>query len=87
MSEQWEITDHVCRLCFGRLLRRLDSDGKPLIRCADCGTSVKGPVEALCACGAKLRNGRLAGLRCAPNSASTIEQPAQIVVVYAGQEA
>lgn len=82
--EQWEVLDHVCRLCFGRLLRRIDTDGKPIIRCADCGTRVSGRVENLCMCGAKLSNGRLAGLSCQRNSKPSIEQPAEIVVVYTG---
>ena len=84
--QQWTLTDHVCRQCFGRLLKGTDADGKPLVRCSHCGTEQQSArVETLCCCGAKLPNGRLAGLKCAPNPCPNIEQPAQIVVVYAGE--
>lgn len=81
----WEILDHVCRLCHGRLLRSQGDDGKTIVRCAECDTEVQGRVENLCACGAKLRNGRLAGLKCQVNPAPTIEQPARVVIVFAGE--
>jgi len=82
----WEVTDHVCRLCFGRLLRRVAA-GVTTVRCAQCDTEVTGRVETLCACGAKLPNGRLAGLACRVNPAPTLEQSARVVVVFVGEVA
>lgn len=40
-SLAWRLTDHVCRVCFGRVLER---DGAPghIYRCANCGTEVSG---------------------------------------------
>ena len=82
----WEILDHVCRLGYGRLLGGTNAQGQAVVRCAECATEVAGTKPAaLCACGAKLRNGRLAGLQCVPNPCPSIEQPAQIVVVYTGE--
>jgi hypothetical protein len=78
----WKVLDHVCRLCYGRLLER---DG--VIRCAECDFEVTGPVQALCTCGAKLKNGRNAGLRCQVNPTPTLEQPARVVVVFVGEVA
>jgi len=82
--QRWEVLDHVCRVCYGRLLRTKADDGTVLVRCAECETEVTGRVENLCACGAKLRNGKLAGLQCRVNAAPTTEQPARVVVVYVG---
>lgn len=82
-AEVWELIDHVCKHCFGRLLQRHDEDGVT-VRCAECETEVRGAVGGLCACGAKLPNGRLAGLKCKVNPSPTLEQPARVVVFYAG---
>jgi hypothetical protein len=73
----WTLIDHVCRTCFGRLLKRGEE-----VRCADCETTVHGSHTALCACGARLKSGRNAGLRCRRNAQPTAEQPAAVVVVY-----
>jgi hypothetical protein len=43
----WRVTDHVCRVCGGRVLAR-----GPAVRCADCDLEVLGAASALCACGA-----------------------------------
>lgn len=77
---QYKIVDHVCRVCFGRILV-LDSQA----RCADCGASGKS-VKDVCACGALLRTGTNAGLRCVKNPEVSIECPAEIVVSYVGVE-
>jgi hypothetical protein len=81
---QWVVLDHICRACFGRLLKSTDRDGTIVIKCADCETEAYERVENLCCCGAKLRNGRRAGLKCQRNPAPGAEQPAQIVVGYVG---
>ena len=79
----WEITDHVCRVCLGRILSRQQSEGG-CVRCADCGLERTGRTPSLCACGTKLRSGKNAGFRCAPNPEVTPEMPVQIVVVHEG---
>lgn len=86
MSERWEMLDHACRYCYGRLLRTTTDDGSIVVRCSECETEVRERVENLCACGAKLRSGRLAGLKCQVNPSPTIAQPARIVVVFAGED-
>ena len=80
----YAVTDHVCRLCLGRVLRALDGSHH---RCADCGLRAAGPVESVCACGTKLRTNLGAGLRCQKNPhAPNLEAPAEVVVVYVGIE-
>lgn len=82
----WELTDHVCRVCLGRVLRRKVPGGW-VNRCADCGAEMAGKVENLCACGAKLKTGKNAGFRCRANpDGSTPESPAEIVVMFVGLE-
>lgn len=75
----WLLTDHLCRACFGRVLKHAE---EPTWRCSNCGLSHTGGTHAsICACGIKLRNGRNAGLRCTPNNEPTPELPGEIVVV------
>lgn len=55
---KWEIEDHICRKCGGRILRCVSpvitGGGNPLFRCADCGASAAGfTPEVLCWCGFK----------------------------------
>ncbi len=59
----WDISDHVCRHCMGRVLIRRSQIGVTA-RCADCGAEATGSVEALCACGVTLTSGANVGLRC-----------------------
>lgn len=82
----WSVTDHVCRICFGRLLvGPSPGPGKPgRVQCADCGIYVDGPIKSLCCCGAKLANGKPAGFRCAQNANKCPESPTEIVVEYSG---
>jgi len=37
----WFLTDHACRICFGRLLERMDEHGRRVVRCANCGTQAR----------------------------------------------
>lgn len=78
----WRITDHVCRVCFGRVL--VWPQGTEA-RCADCGATAQS-VRALCACGATLRTGGNAGLRCERNPDQRPECPAEIVIRFVGIE-
>lgn len=80
-AHQWELTDHCCRACFGRVLRREADDGERLVyRCANCGAEAEGRRESvLCCCGIKLKTGADAGIRCVVNNAPSPECPSQIV--------
>lgn len=86
-TTQWTVIDHVCRFCYGRLLTRVNEKNETVVRCADCETEMIGRHESLCACGAKLRNGQIAGLKCQLNPSPTVEQPARVVVVFLGKAA
>lgn len=81
----WSVLDHVCRVCLGRILTTTGADGQRHYRCADCGSVAVNRVENLCACGATLRTGGSAGLRCVPNpERGTPEAPPEVVVRYVG---
>ena len=76
---EWKIVDHVCRVCFGRLLV-----SETQTRCADCG-AVGDKILDVCACGAMLMTKVNAGLRCVTNPSVSIECPSEIVVSYVGK--
>lgn len=85
----WEITDHVCRVCFGRVLMRETFDRKRVFRCANCGTENEGrDARVICSCGIAVRgkNCRVhdVGVRCVPNSQVTPENPNEIVAQQMG---
>lgn len=50
----WNLTDHACRHCHGRVLERVLEGALPAHRCAQCGVEQLGPIENLCACGARV---------------------------------
>ena len=61
----WVITDHVCRFCFGRVLKSQDGSK---VRCADCCMELETEkVSKLCSCGTKYRNNNLVGMKCKKN--------------------
>lgn len=76
----WRIEQHVCRVCFGRILSRAsEREGARVYRCADCGAQIEGAAaRVLCSCGTKL-NARSAGIRCEPNPKKSPEFPFEIV--------
>lgn len=82
---EWRIEDHVCRVCFSRVLSRRTFDGKRIYRCASCGTEREGTGPAvICSCGIKLRPGHGpmdAGIRCAPNPAGAPENMSEFVAI------
>lgn len=81
-AELWEIKDHICRVCFSRVLMRRFADGEKLFRCAGCGIEATGTsASVLCCCGQKMRTGASAGLQCQVATSPTPEFPAQIVAV------
>jgi len=84
MSKQdepfYKITEHCCRVCFGRVLMRETFDHRRLYRCANCGVEREGRGEtAICCCGIKLKGGRDAGIRCEVNAERTPEFPSEII--------
>ena len=80
----WAITDHACRVCFGRVLVRETFDRRRVYRCAGCGIEREGRSEvAICACGIRLKTGVDAGIRCQLQNEPTPEFPAQVVAAQA----
>ena len=78
----WELTDHCCRVCFSRVLRRaiVQTIGDYEYRCSGCGVTGDGShPRAICSCGLKLKNGKDMGVRCVKNDAVTPECPFEIV--------
>lgn len=76
----YKITDHVCRVCFGRVLVRITVDYRKIYRCSCCGVEREGKTEAaICTCGVKLRNKTDLGIRCMVNTQRTPECPSEIV--------
>jgi len=85
MSEQWELTEHACRICMGRVLVRKDPSGRRIARCAECGATGNDDrtlraIHTVCACGTKQRSGKDAGRRCIKNPNVSYESPQEIVV-------
>lgn len=90
-NEQWELEDHICRNCFGRLVSRPVPGGVLRIyRCSNCGAEAQHThADALCCCGIKIkragRNGTKsgalvdAGVRCIPNPERSPMFPGEIV--------
>ncbi|WP_431860189.1 hypothetical protein [Azospirillum sp.] len=82
MSGGWDITDHACRICFGRILSRGD-----VFRCCNCGAECRGEVEGICGCGAgvpppKKGKRRPKGkFRCAKNPHRSAADPNEISIV------
>ena len=90
MSETWSIADHVCRECFGRVLR---AQGGGIYRCSGCEAEAAGSPTAICGCGIAigplaLRAG-LAGsrFRCGRNPRRGPDSPAQFVVLFGDPDA
>lgn len=64
---------------MGRVLRRVDADGKVHVRCSCCTLSAEGPAKSICCCGATFARGRHAKLRCVKQDTPTPEFPCEIV--------
>ena len=74
----FEVTEHVCRVCLGAIIRRNDG----ACRCSDCGATGNG-VEAICGCGWRLPSdtGRVpARFSCIPNPARSPSSPTLCVI-------
>lgn len=77
-DEAWELTDHCCRACLGRLMARTD-DGRRMARCSECGIEATGGVATLCWCGADTGATKVR-LRCMPNAAPSPDCPVAVMV-------
>jgi len=80
-SRTWAFTDHVCRVCFSRIMASKNADGTSMFRCTGCSISgISRSAAVICSCGMKLpRTTRDAGIRCVRNDAVTPETPFEIV--------
>lgn len=47
----WAWSDHACRNCLSRLIRRDAPDGPPVFECGNCTLSARGTPDAICGCG------------------------------------
>jgi hypothetical protein len=71
------MTDHVCRRCFGRVMRRPDLDNTTVVRCSNCGWEAIGTHRAICACSAA--RGPFAKIRCVRQEKPSPEFPSEVV--------
>jgi hypothetical protein len=73
----WQKTDHVCRVCFGRVYRRPDLNGGTVVQCSNCGIEAVGTHKAICCCG--LKRGPYEKVRCIKQDQPTPEFPAEVI--------
>ncbi len=78
-STGWEFTDHACRHCMGRVMRRVNADGTAVVRCAECGASAVGEHGSLCWCGVEVR-GHGSVFECFRNTAVSMSTPQEVLV-------
>lgn len=79
ISGGWELTDHSCRHCMGRVLKRTNPDGTVVVRCAECGHSTAGEESAICWCGESIR-GHGSVFECIRNPAKSDAAPQEVLV-------
>lgn len=76
----YTITPHICRACFGRILKRATFGDISVHKCSNCGIEViNNDVRGLCCCGIKYRTGKDSGIRCQMNEQRTPEFPSEII--------
>ncbi len=87
-ADQWELENHICKTCFGRLISQPGEDGNRSYRCTHCGAVAYGDdASCLCCCGimGKPRNRAKSaapvnlGIRCMVNPRPSPDFPAEIV--------
>jgi hypothetical protein len=80
---RYEILDHVCRHCLGRIVY---DPWRNLVKCVRCGVEFNGEVEGLCMCGVKA--GKFNQLLvCVKNPNKSPTSPNEIVAMEAEAEA
>ena len=76
---EWNISDHSCRHCMGRVLIGQSSDGLPLAHCSECGEEMVGGHDAICWCGVEMPgHGRT--FECFHNPRISLSAPQEIRV-------
>ncbi|WOL24281.1 particle associated protein [Yersinia phage fHe-Yen8-01] len=87
-ADNWQLENHICKTCFGRIVSQPGEDGKYSYRCTNCGAlAYGGSASVLCCCGimGKPRNRAKSaapvnlGIRCIINPNPTSDFPAEIV--------
>ena len=79
VSGGWELTDHACRHCMGRVLRRVNPGGGVVVRCCECGASAVGGHDQLCWCGVEVR-GHGSVFECFRNEKVSMTTPQEVLV-------
>jgi hypothetical protein len=79
LSAGWQLANHACRFCFGRVLQRVAGGRVVEVRCAECGKSADGLPRMLCCCGAECGDLGYV-LECVRNRNVTNEVPHEILV-------
>jgi hypothetical protein len=75
----WQLSNHACRHCFGRVLQRVVRGEVSEVRCAECGKRADGAPRMLCVCG--MECGALGyALECFRNPRVTDEVPHEVLV-------
>jgi hypothetical protein len=75
----WQIIDHACRHCMGRIVAGPGPDGGEMVRCTECGAEEHGAHDALCYCGVELPGvGR--AFECFRNPKQSLSVPQQVLV-------
>lgn len=79
----WELIDHACNRCFGRLLEREDAEATDpekrwVYRCAECGHSGYGSAHSVCCCRVAL--GGQHGWECVANPEPSTAMPQEVLV-------
>lgn len=72
----YELTEHACRYCLGRVVRSGD-----LFRCASCKAQTMGAAAGICGCGTPVPKWfKSARMTCAPNPTPSPASPSEIVI-------
>jgi hypothetical protein len=78
-SGGWQLSNHACRFCFGRVLQRAVGGVIVQVRCAECGAGASGAVDQICACGAECGDIGYV-LKCVRNPQVTNENPHEVLI-------
>jgi hypothetical protein len=82
-NRPWNLTDHTCRICLGRIL---ETEG--LFMCSACEAETSGVPDAICGCGIRVgESKRDGGFRCAPNPNRSPSNPSAVVIAFGGTRA
>ena len=76
MASTWELLDHMCRHCGGRVVKQVtggtpSGGGNPLYMCSLCGegSCAMGP-DVVCWCGSAFRGGEPGAFHCVATKAA-----------------